>query len=75
MFDLELDKLADALAERLDGRIRATIQKELGHSDPATTRRYLAAQDHNSPRRREQINAAAALVDTILEVGVKPIIQ
>ena len=31
-------------------------------SSPATTRKYLAAQDHNSPRRREQINAAAALV-------------
>ena len=40
----------------------ATIQTELGHSSPATTRKYLAAQDHNSPRRREQINAAAALV-------------
>jgi integrase/recombinase XerD len=40
----------------------ATIQRELGHSSPVTTRKYLAAQDHNTPRRREQINAAAALV-------------
>ncbi|PYV67508.1 MAG: hypothetical protein DMG96_39095 [Acidobacteria bacterium] len=43
----------------------ATIQTELGHSSPATTRKYLAAQDHNSPRRRQQINAAAALLDTL----------
>jgi integrase len=40
----------------------ATIQTELGHSSPVTTQKYLASQDHNSPRRREQINAAAALV-------------
>jgi len=39
-----------------------TIQKELGHSSPATTQKYLASQDHRSARRREQINAAAALV-------------
>jgi integrase/recombinase XerD len=40
----------------------ATIQTELGHSSPATTRKYLASQNHNSPARREQINAADALV-------------
>jgi hypothetical protein len=33
-----------------------------GTATPQQTRKYLAAQDHNSPRRREQINAAAALV-------------
>jgi integrase len=39
-----------------------TIQADLGHSSPATTQRYLASQDRRSPKRREQINAAAALV-------------
>jgi len=33
-----------------------------GLRSTATTHTYLAAQDHRSPRRGEQINAAAALV-------------
>ncbi len=41
-----------------------TIQADLGHSSAATTQRYLASQDRRSPRRRQQINAAAALMHT-----------
>jgi len=39
-----------------------TIQADLGHSSPATTQNYLVSEDRRSPRRREQINAADALV-------------
>jgi integrase/recombinase XerD len=39
-----------------------TIQNDLGHSSLATTLKYLASQDRRSPRRRQQINAADALI-------------
>ncbi len=51
-----------ATIQNLIGVDRTTIQEHLGHSSADTTKRYLASIDRRSPRRREQINAAAALV-------------
>jgi integrase/recombinase XerD len=39
-----------------------TIQADLGHSSVATTQNYLASEERRSPRRRQQINSADALV-------------
>jgi integrase len=39
-----------------------TIKDDLGHSSLATTLEYLASEDRRSPRRRQQINAADALI-------------
>ncbi|MGA2644905.1 MAG: tyrosine-type recombinase/integrase [Candidatus Sulfotelmatobacter sp.] len=51
-----------------------TIKDDLGHSSLATTQKYLATEERRSPRRRQQINAAAALVNATLEEA-KPTIQ
>jgi integrase len=51
-----------------------TIKDDLGHSSLATTQMYLASEERRSVRRRQQINAAAALV-TALQRGAKPSIQ
>jgi integrase/recombinase XerD len=51
-----------------------TIKDDLGHSSLATTQKYLASEERRSLRRRQQINAAAALVSS-LEHGAKPSIQ
>jgi len=39
-----------------------TIKDDLGHSSLATTQKYLASEERRSPTRRQQINAADALV-------------
>jgi len=39
-----------------------TIKDDLGHSSLATTQNYLASEDRRSPLRRQQINAADALI-------------
>ena len=52
-----------------------TIKDDLGHSSLVTTQKYLASEERRSPRRRQQINEAAALVHPTLESGVNPSIQ